>query len=195
MSTKEEIERFSIEELCEFLRKRNIVCAATLQNLESNRIDGLSFFELSDDDLAELAPPSGDRKAIRRTINSYLPAAVEKVICHNRCYYYTMMFVSPSQNHASASRQTSQDVLHSWIDSVLPTKFSKRTSHALQTNVVTKAARIEIVENLAYRLYAITEYPTPAEYTEVSRELVSRYPVLSDTIGNGFVSSVFACHE
>ena len=54
--------------------------------------------------------------------------------------------------------------------------------------MITKGVRTEICEVLSYRIFAVTEYPTSAEYTAICLGLVTKYPVLKDTIGNGYVS-------
>ena len=61
----------------------------------------------------------------------------------------------------------------------------------METKMITKSVRAEICEVLSYRVFAVTEYPTSAEYTAICRGLVAKYPVLMDTIGNGFVSVFF----
>ena len=61
----------------------------------------------------------------------------------------------------------------------------------MKSRMITKAVRAEICEILSYQVFAVTEYPTSAEYTAICQGLVTKYPVLKDTIGNGFVS-VFA---
>ena len=66
--------------------------------------------------------------------------------------------------------------------------FSRRTRETLTNSVITKSARAEICDLLAHRVFAVTEYPTSSEYTAVCQSLISKYPVLADTIGNGFVS-------
>ena len=76
----------------------------------------------------------------------------------------------------------------------IPEKFSRATMRAIKKKMVTNSARIEIVTAVAYQLFAITDYPTKQEYDSVCRALITRYPVLKDTIGNGFVSSVCKKH-
>ena len=75
-----------------------------------------------------------------------------------------------------------------WIK--IPDLFSRTTMHALATKVITKSARIEIVAAIAFHVYTHTQYPTSQEYTEVCEKLVQKYPVLKDTVGNGYVSTI-----
>ncbi len=71
----------------------------------------------------------------------------------------------------------------------IPEKFSRATMRAMNKKMVTHSARIEIVTAVVYQLFATTEYPTKREYDSVCKALITRYLVLKDTIGNGFVSS------
>ena len=110
---------------------------------------------------------------------------------HHLCN--TKLFVQ--QVHLSPSNNTSPAVVlghssTSWIQSVVPDTFSRRTREAISKSMITKSARIEICDILAHRIYAITEYPTSSEYTAICQALIVKYPVLADTIGNGFVSFV-----
>ena len=54
--------------------------------------------------------------------------------------------------------------------------------------MLTKGQRIEITEVIAYRVLAHTEYPTSAEYNALCQCLITKYPKMKDTIGNGYVS-------
>lgn len=58
----------------------------------------------------------------------------------------------------------------------------------MEKKVITKSVRCEVGENLSHRVYAVTEYPTSAEYTAICVALITKYPVLADTYGNGYVS-------
>ena len=62
---------------------------------------------------------------------------------------------------------------------------------ALEKKIITKAIRTEVVRVLAHQMLQQTMYPTPEEYTTVCQKLVATYPVLKDTIGNGYVSTFF----
>lgn len=59
----------------------------------------------------------------------------------------------------------------------IPKKFTKRTMEALEKGQITKA--IHLIS---------ATHPTPEEYTGVCIKLITTYPILKDTIGNGYVS-------
>lgn len=61
----------------------------------------------------------------------------------------------------------------------------------LEKKEVTDATRNEIITAIAVPLYQQTMYPTPEEYTTISKNLIEKYPVLKDSCGNGYVSN---CH-
>ena len=54
---------------------------------------------------------------------------------------------------------------------------------------ITKKMRIEIVNMIAFKMLEHTDRPTSEEYTVVSRMLITKHPVLKDSIGNAYVSS------
>ena len=62
--------------------------------------------------------------------------------------------------------------------------------HAIEAKKVTRSVRIEVVTSLAYQLYSCTTYPSSEDYSNVCHQLVTKYPVLKDTIGNGIVSVI-----
>lgn len=74
MSTKATVEEFDVEELCEFLSSSGDVSEDAVEKFRSNRISGLTFFELDEADLKELIPCLGDRKVIQRILKSFLPS-------------------------------------------------------------------------------------------------------------------------
>ena len=55
--------------------------------------------------------------------------------------------------------------------------------------MLTKGQTIEIIEVIAYRLLAHTEYPTSADYDALCQCLITKYPNIKDTIANGYVRS------
>ena len=57
--------------------------------------------------------------------------------------------------------------------------------------MITKAVRTEVVRVLAHQMLQYTMYPTSDEYTTVRQKLVATFPVLKDTISNGYVSAFF----
>ena len=73
MATREEILKFTIEELQEYLEQHVDVCASTLVCFSSNRIDGEAFLEITDAELREVVAPLGDRKKLMKFLSSYTP--------------------------------------------------------------------------------------------------------------------------
>ena len=72
MTTRVDIESFNCEELCLWLQKELIddVGEEFLQSLRAQRIKGRAFLELTDEELKEIAPLLGERKAVKRTEDS-----------------------------------------------------------------------------------------------------------------------------
>ena len=71
---------------------------------------------------------------------------------------------------------------------MIPKKFSKKTMEAIKLGILTKGMRTEVTNMIAVQMLQETSYPSSEEYTDVCRCLVETYPVLKDTIGNGYVS-------
>ena len=74
--------------------------------------------------------------------------------------------------------------------SVIPNKFSKKIMEAINLGILTKGMRTEVINMIAVQMLQETLYPKSEDYTEVCRKLVEMYPVLKDTIGNGYVSII-----
>ena len=55
---------------------------------------------------------------------------------------------------------------------------------------MTKASRSEVIEAVAYKAFAYTEYPLSAEYNAICQALVTKYPTLEESTGNGYVSVI-----
>ena len=53
---------------------------------------------------------------------------------------------------------------------------------------VKKGTRTEIISAIALQMWSHTMYPQPEEYNGVCQMLIDKYPVLKDSIGNGYVS-------
>ena len=70
---------------------------------------------------------------------------------------------------------------------VLPTRFSTPTMKAIETGILTKIARVEIVDSLATFMLVYTSRPTPHDFTTISRRLIEKYPILRDKVDNGYV--------
>ena len=56
---------------------------------------------------------------------------------------------------------------------------------------MTKASRSEVIEAVAYKAFAYTEYPSFAEYNAICQALVTKYPTLKESTGNGYVSVIY----
>lgn len=87
MAVRSEIESLNFNELKEFLSTKlnNEVSQESLNNLETNRVSGKTFFQLDDGELSQLFPLIGERKAVKRLIDEYtialaLVPVVSKVI-------------------------------------------------------------------------------------------------------------------
>ena len=82
-------------------------------------------------------------------------------------------------------RETSKD----WANSlVLPTRFSVSTAVAIESGVLTKAARVEVVDSLATLMLTFTSRPTPHDFDVICRRLTAKYPKLKDLVDGGYVS-------
>jgi hypothetical protein len=53
---------------------------------------------------------------------------------------------------------------------------------------ITRAVRCEIVSSISTLVMVHTIKPSPEERTVISQKLVSKYPILVDTYGCGYVS-------
>lgn len=75
MATRAVLEKFNCEELAEFLSVRlgEEISDDSVVALRDNRVNGRTFLELTDDDLRDVIKPLGDRKTLRRLIDSYKP--------------------------------------------------------------------------------------------------------------------------
>ena len=76
-----------------------------------------------------------------------------------------------------------------WVIACVPDVFSRRTREGIEKGVITRGQRVEIINVLAHRILAHTEFPSSAEYSAVCQALITKYPTLKDTIGNGYVST------
>ena len=64
----------SVDDLYDFLRKTldiDVVARETIEDFRINRINGESFLTLTDTELLEIVPVLGERKAVRRLIDSF----------------------------------------------------------------------------------------------------------------------------
>ena len=72
--------------------------------------------------------------------------------------------------------------------SFIPSKFSNKTMEAINLGILIKGVRTEVINMIAVQMLQETLYATSEDHTEVYRNLVEMYPILNDTIGNGYVS-------
>ena len=78
---------------------------------------------------------------------------------------------------------------HNWAETLaLPVRFSATTNKVLETGILTKKARVEIITSLSTLMLVHSSRPTPNDLTTVSRRLVEKHPKLRDKVDNGFVS-------
>ena len=74
-----------------------------------------------------------------------------------------------------------------WAEGLaLPTRFSTPTTKAVETGVLTKSARVEIVHSVATLMLMHT---TPHDLDTISRRLIEKHPKLRDTVDKGYVST------
>ena len=89
----------------------------------------------------------------------------------------------------SQSYEASSRLDPDWAEKlVLPVRFSVATSKVLDTGLLTKKARVEIITALSTLMLVHTSRPTPRDLTIVSRRLVEKHPKLKDKVDNGYVS-------
>lgn len=77
MATHSELDNFSVNDLCDFV-SQNLPDVVEdhhdiLRELQSNKITGRAFLNLTDEDLKELIGPIGDRMALKSIIEGYRP--------------------------------------------------------------------------------------------------------------------------
>lgn len=73
MATRAEIESMNVQELKQFVSDNGDFLQDSLDNLEENRVSGKTFLTLDDDELREMFPRLGERKAFKNLINTYQP--------------------------------------------------------------------------------------------------------------------------
>ena len=76
-----------------------------------------------------------------------------------------------------------------WVSACVPYVFSRLTCEVIEKGVITRGQRVEIINVLANRMLAHTELPSSAEYNGVCQALITKYPTMKDTIGNGYVTT------
>lgn len=76
-----------------------------------------------------------------------------------------------------------------WADKFsLPTRFSKATSEAIESGVLTRRARVEIHNALATLILVHTSRPDSNDRDIICRRLVTEFPALKDSSPSGYVS-------
>lgn len=85
--------------------------------------------------------------------------------------------------------------LSGWAEKLaIPSRFSAKTTAALESGTPTGKARDDIINALATVTMVHTMNPTGSEYNTVCRRLTEKHPVLKDSIGTGYVSSCINKH-
>ena len=82
MTTRGEILAFSCDQLYEWLltNVKDEMGDESIEEIRFQRINGKAFLELTDDDLRELFPLIGERKAIQRRISSFKPKVILELL-------------------------------------------------------------------------------------------------------------------
>ena len=81
MASFNDIKSFSVDELCNWLEGKEDITTDTIATMEGNRINGRTFIDLNENDLKEMFPVLGDRKAVERTVKSIKPTPQIVSIC------------------------------------------------------------------------------------------------------------------
>ena len=98
MATRESVLAFSDQELYKWLliKLKEEVGEDSIEEMRIQRINGRSFLELNEDDLREMVPLLGERKAIVRLINNYKrPPQAQVSILHLFKKYYVGAHENP----------------------------------------------------------------------------------------------------
>lgn len=78
-----------------------------------------------------------------------------------------------------------------WISKYSTPQFSRKTEDCIRKSEITRSNRTEIITAMAWEIWKYTRYPTADDYYTICKLLVQKHPTLKDTIGNGYVSTVF----
>ena len=188
--SRSEVSQFGVEELFSFLLSEleTDVSTESLSVLKRNRVNGKIFLDLEESDLKEIIPLLGERKAIKSIIDSFkVKDKVLKIVHTYKAGYFND---SVCKQVIPAATPKGPIVYGSSFlsDFEVPKKYSKRTMEAIESGELTKSVRIDIINVLALKVFQYTSNPTSEEYTSVCIRLITAYPVLKDTIGNGYVS-------
>ena len=82
MATRREILTFSCDQLYEWLLTslKDDVGDEPIEEVRCQRINGAAFLKLSDEDLRELFPLIGERKAVQRQIIRFKPKVKSQIV-------------------------------------------------------------------------------------------------------------------
>ena len=83
MASRVEILKLTVDGLYGYLRQhleRDTVGSETIEAFRESRINGESFLELTDEELLEIIPVLGERKAVKRLIDSFNPRQQEVLV-------------------------------------------------------------------------------------------------------------------
>ncbi|CAI8031484.1 hypothetical protein GBAR_LOCUS17865 [Geodia barretti] len=185
-----------------------------LDNIFEHKIDGEVFLSLNDENLREIAPLLGDRLKIKRLISETL-VKLDTCLQPVRSALSALPSASALGFVGSAFSQEDDDSLPErcnkdvceinhgepsspglpkldWAEGLaLPTRFSTPTTKAIETGVLTKSARVEIVHSVATLMLMHTSRPTPHDLDTVSRRLIVKHPKLRDTVDKGYMLNEF----
>ena len=70
----------------------------------------------------------------------------------------------------------------------LPARFSKETTSAIESGLLTRKARVEVHNSVATLMLVYTSRPTTADRDVVCSRLIQKYPALKDSSPSGYVS-------
>ena len=82
MESYDEVQKFTVTELCSWLEGKEDITEDIITAIETNRVNGKTFVDLSDDDLKELFSLFGDRKAVQRIVASLKPQPQPHHVSH-----------------------------------------------------------------------------------------------------------------
>jgi len=163
----DEIQKFTVTELCSWLEGKEDITEDIISAVETNRVNGKTFVDLSDGDLKELFSVFGDRKAVQRIVESLKPQPQPP-----RAVLNALQPVGVSEKSSFK----------------IPDRFSRATMEHLDNGEITDGVRCEIVNAICIPWYPVCPYPSKEEFTAVSVQLVQKYPILRDSTGNGYGS-------
>ena len=104
-------------------------------------------------------------------------------------YLFLVIIISPTLINSFLAIRYCEPA-GNWAQNLtLPTRFSKVTTEAIKSGVLTKKARVEIHNSLATVMLVYTSRPTTIDREIICRRLIEKYPCLRDGSPSGYVSS------